>query len=1274
MKRMLPLAWPTLRFVRHGSAWLMRWLLRGVLILALLLGAGAAAVRYLLIPNIDHYRAEIAQAISRAANQRVTLGAVSAAWDGMRPRLALREVRVYDSAGAERLVLERIDAQLSWTSLVALEPRFHSIALERLSLEVRRDRTGRFWVAGMPLQPGQAEEGFGDWLLEQHRVSVRDSSLTWIDQTLGGTPLLVRDTDLTLQKHLSGWRFALHAVPPAALAAPVDLRGDLSRDRRGPGARWSGELYMKMGYADLTALRQWIAIPFDVTRGAGALEAWSRIDAGHMRALTADVALSGVRLRLRSDLPELALTSMAGRLTWRQNAQGFAYGARRLSFTTPDGLRLSPAEISYDRSAAGDERQVQSRLQVDRLDLAAVMRLLDRLPLDAALRGRLAEAAPRGTVRDFELRWTGPFQERRSYLLRAGFDRLALSPSGYLPGFGAVSGSVEATDQGGVVTLSSGRSEVAMPRVFAAALPLESLDARVTWSNPAGGPLVHIERAVFSNAHLAGQVRGSYRAVPGHPGTIDLSGSLSRGDAREVWRYIPLRIHEDIREWLKDGLVAGRSEDVRFRLRGDLRRFPFVDPASGIFEVVTRFHDGALSYVPGWPVIEGGRGELVFRAASMNLSVEQARVFGTELRAVRASIADLAGPDHTVRISGVAQGPSQDFLRFIEESAVDRWIGGLTRGMRATGSGTLQLALTIPLHRLEEAGVRGSYRFAGNTLEPGHRAPRLDNLAGELRFTERDVRVDEASGSVLGMPARFSVHRDGNGIQVQARGSADTAAMRALVDHPLGARLSGSIGWQARVGIRDGGYELRVESDLRGLTSTLPAPFAKPAARPWPMRYQRRGNGVRDFAVLSVGSVLSAQLQLDPRARDRIVRGEIRLNAQAPPPARDGLWLSGTVPAADLDAWRALLDAPGGGSGGTKLAGASMQIGVLRAGGRDWNDVQIGLVRAQEVWRGRIDARQAVGTFQWAPAGTGALAARLERLHVPDAPEEMNEVTGTRPMNLPALDIAAEDFRLGARRLGRMMLTAGPQGREWHIRRFEAVGEHGTLEASGVWQRSVGAPTTSLDLTVRADDIGAYFASIDIPPGVVGGSGSLKGRLGWSGAPQAPDQPSLRGTLELRARKGRFARAEPGIGKLIGVLSLQALPRRVALDFNDVFSDGFVFDSLAANIDVEQGIARTQNFSMIGPAARVEMRGEVNLAGETQRLDIKVLPALSESVALGAAFLNPAIGIAALLAQKALNDPINQLAAFEYEISGTWSDPIVLGKRRNQKDARPGRE
>jgi uncharacterized protein YhdP len=199
------------------------------------------------------------------------------------------------------------------------------------------------------------------------------------------------------------------------------------------------------------------------------------------------------------------------------------------------------------------------------------------------------------------------------------------------------------------------------------------------------------------------------------------------------------------------------------------------------------------------------------------------------------------------------------------------------------------------------------------------------------------------------------------------------------------------------------------------------------------------------------------------------------------------------------------------------------------------------------------------------------------------------------------------------------------------------------------------------DVTVKLDvsDVGKFFGRLGWPNSVKGGTAKLEGPLAWSGNPTRFDIPSLSGQLKLEARDGQFRQIEPGVGKLLGILSLQALPKRVTLDFRDVFSKGFRFDHITADVNIAAGIADTKNFLMQGSAARVAMHGQVDLARETQNLLVRVTPSLSESIAIAGAIVNPAIGVAALIAQKALKDPFSQLASFDYSVTGSWAEPVV---------------
>jgi uncharacterized protein (TIGR02099 family) len=1266
---------PALRLLRHGSLGLYRLATYTLIAAALAVGCAVVVLRYWLLPDIGRYRPQLEAAIVRASGQHVTLGAVAGEWDGLRPRLALHDVRLYDASGEQRLVLGQVDATLSWTSLLVGEVRFHAIELTGLALDVRRDRAGTLLVGGMPVTQASGDRGVGDWLLDQGSIAIYDSSLTWTDETLGGDALRLASLQLLVEKRFGVHRFGLHATPPLDVASPLEMRGELTR---GPAGA-SGRVYLQLAYADLGGLRQWVRLPAEIARGAGGLEVWLDLERGAVRAATADVVLSDVSMRLRADLPALELANMSGRLAWSDGAHGTRIAATNLSFTTPDGLRLAPAGIAFSRSGPDDDLATRSQLRFDSLDVAAVTRLVDRLPLDAALREQLEQMDPRGTLRNFELAWTGPWSWQTRFEAGGSFERLSLEPWGKIPGFSGLSGALRADQDGGSMELSGAQAELSLPRVFVLPLPLDSFAAKLAWTMQPDGPLVRFESIRFANAHLAGSVAGSYRAVSGTPGSVDLAGTLERSEASHVWRYVPLVVNQDARDWVQRALRAGSGSGVRFQLRGDLARFPFTDGESGLFEVVVPVRNAVLEYAPGWPAVEGAAAEVVFRGAGMQITGRTGRILGVRVANARASIADLGARDPVLVLQADAEGPTAEFLDFIARSPVQRMIGGFTEGMTASGRGALALSLEMPLKHAADLRLSGRYRFAGNSLDPAPGAPRMEQFSGQLLFSERGVRLTDGYARVMGIPARLSAENaPGGGLVVRGNGRAEAGALAALFAHSGFAALGGAADWQGTLALRGADYDLNIDSDLRGLSSALPAPLAKPAAAPMPLKLQRRSlDARRELLNVSFGSALAARLL---RARDdagSVLRGEVRLNAPAPAPERDGLWLEGRLAALDLDRWWGLLGAPSS-ARVPGLSGLALRADTVRWLKRDWHEVSLQAKGSAERWVGGVESREAVGSLYWTQSGPGAVTARFVRLYLPASVEEASAAApppaAPTAVSYPALDIAADEFRLGERDLGKLTLLATPENGDWRVRQLDVVNPDGSISLNGLWQAGGAAPQTRIEINAHAVDIGRYFARLRLPPGVKGGSASLQGRLAWTGSPQAIDLPTLSGELRLDARNGQFVRVEPGIAKLIGVISLQGLPRRVALDFRDVFSEGFAFDRISGTTSIARGVAHTGDLRMLGTAARVEMRGDVNLAGETQRLQVKVVPAMSESVALGAAIVNPAVGLATLLAQKALKDPIGQAVAFEYDVSGTWSEPVVMKLQRGAGAGSQGRK
>ena len=171
-----------------------------------------------------------------------------------------------------------------------------------------------------------------------------------------------------------------------------------------------------------------------------------------------------------------------------------------------------------------------------------------------------------------------------------------------------------------------------------------------------------------------------------------------------------------------------------------------------------------------------------------------------------------------------------------------------------------------------------------------------------------------------------------------------------------------------------------------------------------------------------------------------------------------------------------------------------------------------------------------------------------------------------------------------------------------------------------------------------------------------GGTARLEGKVGWVGSPQSIDYPTLTGQVSLSATKGQFLKADPGIARLLGILSLQSW---ITLDFRELFGEGFAFETLAGTAQISKGVMRTEDFSMNGKSAQVSMTGTVDLASETQNLRVRVVPSLGDSVSAGLLLANPVAGLGAMVAQRILKDPLGRIFAFEYAVTGSWNDPQV---------------
>jgi uncharacterized protein (TIGR02099 family) len=1225
------------------------------------------AARYWILPNIERYRDDIVAVISQAVGLRVEIGAIRADWRGLRPELDFTDVRLYDSRGRVALALPAVENVVAWSSLLFADLRLQSLTVSGPRLSLRRDASGRLHVAGLALAPGADEHGFTDWILQQREITVRDAEITWVDEQRGAPPLVLSELNFRLRNAGARHLLGIAARPPAALGSTLELRAELEGTSVTNPAAWSGRVYAELGYTDLAGWSPWVDYPVEVRRGQGAVRLWASLGSGRVLHATADLALTGVAARLGAKLPLLELSALRGRVEGRMGVAEYEFGARNLTLLREGGAAMRSTSFRLTWSPAAANRLEHGLLTANLIELEPLAQLAEYLPIPAELRQRVTELAPRGNLLDLRFNWSGQLPDAAAFSARGRFTGLGMKAWRDIPGFEGISGSLGANQDKGTLRLASRRSELELPKVFPEPrIQLEALNGNIEWTRPRQGTLeVRLSSIAFANADLAGSAFGTYSFGGAGPGMIDLSAQLSRADGRRVQKYLPLGriMGAKTRDWLARSILAGEASDVRLRLRGDLRDFPFADPAKGEFLVAARFENGVLDYADGWPRIESIDGELQFERDHVQIVGRSGTVLGASLANVRVEIPSLVSGAKRLEISGEASGPSADFLAYVAASPVRRMVGGLTDEVHANGEGRLKLKLELPFDDLKATKIDGEFRFADNTVDLGHRLPPIEQAAGLVHFTGSSLKLSDARGRLLGGPVSFSGgSAAGKGVQIDARGSADAAGLTALLGPPWDSRISGTLAYDARVMAAEGRAQLSVESQLLGVTSVLPAPLDKAAGEALPLRVEimTSEGKTRERISVVLGERLAAEFQ---RALEGATMTLRRASIEFGPaagralrlPERPGVLLYGSLRNLDVDSWRALFPGAGEGPGPATL---DLQLGTLDAFGKRLNGVTLRASADAGAWSANLESAEMGGDLSYQNADGGKLVARLARCRIPDDAPGAGREPVIQAHDLPALDLVAESFTFRGKDLGRVEVVAQRSGADWHVERMAMTNPDATMTGKGEWR--TGAPAgTSLEFQLDAKDVGKFLERIGYPGLVKGGTAKMSGSLSWRGEPLTIDYPSLAGELQLRADDGRFLEIEPGLGKLVSLMSLQMLPRRVQLDFRDVFSKGFQFESITSSLRVSDGVMRTTDFNMKGSAAEVELAGQTDLARETQDVKVRVVPSLGDSASTVVGLIHPLAGVATLLAQRVLRDPLGQMFSYRYSITGTWADPKV---------------
>ncbi len=1261
---------------------LWKWfagLFAGLAILsALLIGAFRVAA-----DQLPEYRTPIEEWASGVLGLPVEIGGMDArlGFDG--PEILLRDAAIL-SAADDSVLLRADTASLSLDVselLFGWRVTGDRFTIDGAELDIRRDSSGELYILGVPVSSIKPR---GQAVLADIRL--RGGRVVFHDEMEGGGRWVFRDADVNLSGSDKALRVDLSLVPPGELARRVSGWTEATVNDAGIYSDWRISLWFEeLDFSSLHRLAGLKVLPR--LAGAADLRLWLDLQGTSVTRVSAETAIEGLALADAMTGPEGAGYQLIdGRFDWDRIESGWHLKATDVTVRRAGRDWRNP---SFELRSAMDEAGTRSwEMAAERIRLQDLMPLMPLLP-DEALRETLFSLNPRGDLEQVEIAvetTAGDTPERRIEMDLL-LDRVSIDPWQKVPGVTGLIGRVRSDRRGGHLELDMGDSSVDFPRLFRAPLNLTRLNGLVVWSEGSDGITIIGDELGAASADLDLQVGFRLRLPVGdEPGAIDLDARMGEVDLANASPYMPAGIMSPrVLGWLDRGLVSGTARDVEAVIRGPLKGLPYRND-EGVFRITFDVDDMTLDYANGWTRGESIQAVMEFENEGLNATLESAQMAGLTLEEIQVSIPDLPAGQLSVR--GPARGEFRDLQRYLLDSPIAPRLGeGFAKLRVEQGLAEARIDMLLPLRDLPATRVNADIDISDAVLGYGYIPHALESVNGTLqmqgpKFSGRDLRA-----TLFDEPVNIDVvPRDDGSTRAIASGRISAERLLEPVGVPLAQHLQGTSDWQAYVHFPspepDDAFYIHLDSDLDGIAIDLPAPLAKTAAERVSLgidfRFPEPGTTVWE---MTLADRLSAKVRFDLGDETmQFLGASVQTGSQdVPEPTRAGLVISGYSQALSVDDWLEVDFGEGEGPGPEQvLTEIDLFVTDLRVMEQHVSDASAKLVQDDGVWRARIDSASMTGTvtIPFDLYGSDPVIVDMERLAIDD--EESDGGGGTLDPNLvPAASISIVDFSLESTRLGSLdgSIERIPGG--FSTDGLTMRGEGFSLVLVGSSVLSAEQDRSQFTLSFDSGNVGRALEFMGFASGIDAEKGVFDADLSWSGGLPPSLLAVAEGTAKISLEQGSLTEVEPGTGRVFGLLSVQALPRRLVLDFRDIYQKGFFFEKFRGDFRIAEGKAYSDNLIMKGRSADIGIVGTVDLVDRSYDQIAVVSAEVGNTLpVVGAIAAGPAIGAGLFVLKELFKDSLSGIVGAQYRITGPWEDPVVerisVADTEAADESRPG--
>ncbi|WP_430293304.1 YhdP family protein [Pseudomonas sp. B1-22] len=1253
----------------------------GLLALGLVLLALYVSLGRQLVPLVAEYRDELAQKASAQLGLPVSIGGLEGHWQDFGPVIVVRDLQL--GAGDDALRLERVHLTPDLLgSLMTRQPRIESLELQGLQLTLREDEQGQWRVDGLPSHGETDPRKLIDLLLAPRRLSLLDSQLTVLPQ--GAEPLSLSYVGVTLH---SGFRQHLDARLTLPGGQPVAARLD-ARLNRDDWKQSSVQAYLSLPQAEWS---KWL--PARLT-GAWRLselkaggEFWANFEKGVPVSGVARLNAPSIKAGLGEQKP-VSLSDLGVGLYFQRNGEDFDLRVADLAANLGD-TRWGEVELSLTRRMKGEEHW---QLQADRLDLTPLGPMITSLaPLPDAAITWLQGLKPHGVLHnvnfDYWPQRTGA--ERIAYA--TNLEKVGVSAFHDVPAVANVDGTFSGNLEGGQLDASAQDFMLHLATLFPEPWRYRTAHARLFFQlNDEAFTLgSHLMKVEGEEGTLAGDMLIRLMRDPEQEDYMDLRVGMSNGDARFTSKYLPTvipQMSKDLAAWLKGSIKSGRIEQGYFQWQGSLQKG--AAPEAHAMSLYFKVHDGVLDYQPGWPGLSKAEGEVRVEDTGVSITAQSGQILQSQVRDVSVEIPHV--PDGEVshlHVDGDIDSSLADGLKILQDSP----IGAQHTFEGWSGEGKLagHLKLDIPLAKEQARQARVIVDFATDSARLKIARPELnlEQLKGRFRYdTDTGLSAQNVSAQTLGARITGSIRAEGRNGDARTRVLVGgQVPMKSLLEWGKVQKqlpVDGRVPFQLDVLLAGKDSQLRVVSNLQGVTIDLPAPFGKSASETRDSEWRMTLDGAERRYSATYGDRASLAYAA-PAENPLAGRGVLRLGSDpAVLPNWNGVQVRGRIDEVDADAWQAVLKkytntGVEGASG--LLRGADLQIGHFKGFGQSLDNLGVSLARVDSSWQVGLVSALVSGKITLPDGGARPIQVMLDRIDLPkgeaiDSPgavEAPDPMANIDPRSLPAMDVTIRQVSKAGRPVGAWSfnLRPTPTGTSFNNVALDLRGL--ALKGTLRWDGVAGSSRSSFDGRLDGENLADVLKAWDFAPSVTSERFRVDINGNWPGSPAALNLRRFGGKIDASLRKGQFVEVEGGANALrvFGLLNFNAINRRLRLDFSDLLGKGLSYDRVKGVLTATDGVYFTREpLRLDGPSSNLELNGTLDLAHD--QIDAKLLVTLpvTNNLPLAALIVGaPAIGGALFVVDKLLGDRVSRFASVQYSVKGPWQSPAITFEKPFEK-------